>query len=86
MKNMLAPGCEDVWLADSAASKHMTFHKEWFSTFAPIQGENIFVQIGDNSFIKAEGIGSIEVLSLVDGIWLPCTLENTLHVPKLKKN
>nr|CAD7461263.1 unnamed protein product [Timema tahoe] len=30
-KNVSASGCETVWLADSAASKHMTYHKEWFS-------------------------------------------------------
>ncbi|KAK9711129.1 hypothetical protein QE152_g25640 [Popillia japonica] len=29
IKNILTEGYENVWLADSAASKHMTFHKEF---------------------------------------------------------
>lgn len=85
-ENVYALGCENVWLADSAASKHMTSHKDWFKTFNAIQVEDSYVQIGDNSIVKAEGIGSIELLALVDGKWEPRTLENTLYIPKLRKN
>lgn len=86
LKNISVSGCENAWLADSAASKHMTFHKDWFSVFRSTDSSSSVVQIGDNSFVQAEGIGSVEVLALVNGQWEPRTLENTLYVPKLKKN
>lgn len=86
MKNLTAVGHEDVWLADSAASKHMTSHKDWFSTFEEIPDKSISIQIGDNSFVYAAGIGSIAVMASLNGKLEPCTLENTLYVPNLKKN
>lgn len=86
LKNISVSGCENEWLADSAASKHMTFHKDWFTAFRSIESSSNVVQIGDNSFVQAEGIGSVKVLALVNGQWEPRTLENTLYVPKLKKN
>lgn len=86
LKNISVSGCENAWLADSAASKHMTFHKDWFTVFRPIDSSSNMVQISDNSFVQAEGIGSVEVSALVNGQWEPRTLENTLYVPKLKKN
>lgn len=87
MKNISVSGCEDVWLADSAASKHITFHREWFTSFKSFQSDSIQIQIGDDSFVQATGIGSVEVSSLINGKWQLCTLENILYViPKLKKN
>ncbi|KAK9744993.1 GAG-pre-integrase domain [Popillia japonica] len=84
IKNILTEGYENVWLADSAASKHMTFHKEWFTTFKPIS--SVSIQIGDNSFVKAEGVGTVSLMALVNNEWQPRTLENTLYVPNLRKN
>jgi len=86
LKNISVSGYESAWLADSAASKHMTSKKDWFTVLRPIDSSTNVVQIGDNSFVQAEGIGSVEVLALVNGQWEPRTLENTLYVPKLKKN
>lgn len=86
VKNLSAIGCEDIWLADSAASRHMTSHKEWFTTFKQLPNKDINIQIGDNSFVYAEGIGSISVKALVNGELEQCVLENTLYVPNLKKN
>nr|CAD7447482.1 unnamed protein product [Timema bartmani] len=64
-KNVSASGCETVWLADTAASKHMAYHKEWFSVLNPIDSLSV-VKIRDNSYVQAEGIGSVELLALND--------------------
>lgn len=85
IRNLSQSGYEDDWLADSAASKHMTSHRGWFIDIKPT-GSDTKVQIGDNSFVQAEGIGSIQVMALVQERWEPRTLEDTLHVPKLEKN
>lgn len=85
IKNICIEGCNDIWLADSAASKHMTYKKEWFTSLQQIDC-NISIQIGDNSFVKAEGIGSVKIEALIDNKWQPRTLENTLYVPNLGKN
>lgn len=53
-------------MADSAASRHMSFRRDWFKTFKNI-GEEIVVQIGENSNVKVGDIGSSEVLALVNG-------------------
>jgi len=67
LKNISVSGCENAWLADSAASKHMTFHKDWFTVFRSTDSSSSVVQIGDNLFVQAEGIGSVEVLAMDSG-------------------
>lgn len=46
----------------------------------------MFVQIGDDSYVKVEGIGTIKVLAKVNGQWEPRTLEDTYYIPGLRKN
>lgn len=84
-KNFKCINGKDEWLADSAASKHMSFRRDWFNTFTELRNE-VSIQIGDNSYVYAQGIGTIEVEALVNGAWEPRTLEDTLYVPELKKN
>lgn len=77
--------CEDDWLADTAESNHTTLHQDWFSTLKSID-RDILLQIGDDSLIHAEGVGSIEPMAMVKGQWEPRTLQNMPYVPNLKKN
>ena len=65
LKNILASDCENEWLADSAASKHMTFHRK-FTLFKSVR-TTVSIYIEDNLFVHAEGIGSINVMSLENG-------------------
>ncbi|KAK9737484.1 GAG-pre-integrase domain [Popillia japonica] len=83
VKNISIEGYEHVWLADSTASKHMTFHKEWFTTLKPISA--VSTQIGDNSFIKAEGVGTVSLMALLNNEWQPRTLGNTLSFSMIKR-
>lgn len=86
-KNVTAVINEEDWLGDSAASKHMSFRRDWFTIFQENNdGDVASVQIEDDTHIKVEGYGSIEVSALVNGEWEPQTIENVLYVPKLRKN
>lgn len=67
-KNVTAVINEEDWLGDSAASRHMSFRRDWFTTFQENNdGAVASVQIGDNTRIEVEGYGSIEVSALVNG-------------------
>lgn len=79
----MASNCDDIWLVDSAASKHMTSHKEWFRTLKPLNNSEIAIQIGNNSLVYAKGFGSIEVKAFVNGIWEQHILQDSLYVPDL---
>lgn len=76
---------DNFWLADSAASSHMTGNKEWFSTLKLLKSK-ISIQIGNNEFVYAEAIGSVEIMALVNNKWEPRTLEKVLYTLDLKKN
>ena len=54
----------DRWFLDSGASEHMTFHREWFSTFEKLK-DSVAVKIGDGKVISALGFGKIFVRYLL---------------------
>lgn len=68
---------KDVWLLDSGASKHMTFHHDCFSELRPYEGE--YVSLGDGTTCKVMGHDTIYIKRLVDGEWLDGRLENVLY-------
>lgn len=71
------------WIADSGASRHMTFNKNWFKEFRPLPKEKVTVIIGNGTPLDAEGIGSIEIIGENDEIH---TLDDTLYVQNLSFN
>jgi len=82
--SILRNNSEEVWLLDSSASKHMCFHREWFSELDDSHRES--VSLGDNSRCEVKGRGVIKIKIYVDGIWLNGKLEDVLFVPSLRKN
>jgi len=69
------------WLLDSGASTHMCLHKQWFSTYKPIDDGVVF--IGNDISCNIVGIGSVRI-KMYDG---PIrTLTDVRNVPKLRKN
>ena len=73
------------WYADSAASKHMTFHREWFSELREYTGKSK-VKVANNSMLKIAGIGTILIDAKVGNQWKPIRLEDVLYVPELGEN
>ncbi|XP_014211941.1 uncharacterized protein LOC106641878 [Copidosoma floridanum] len=78
-------GCdEQLWLLNSGASRHYSCRRDWFSEFAPLRNENVY--LGDNSVLRVEGIGKIPITRLVDGKWLKGEINNVFFAPALKRN
>ncbi|XP_036347978.1 uncharacterized protein LOC118757367 [Rhagoletis pomonella] len=75
----------DSWYVDSAATKHMTFHREWFSTLRKYTTGSK-VKVANNSYLQIEAIGTILIDVKVDNQWKPVRLENVLYVPELSEN
>ncbi|UYV81871.1 hypothetical protein LAZ67_20002749 [Cordylochernes scorpioides] len=77
---------KDSWIADSGATDHMTFRREWFSTFEEIPEGVHPVCLGDGKKIYAKGKGNIDILSYVDSQKINATLLDVLYVPELETN
>lgn len=74
----------NVWIADSGASMHMTSHREYFSEFKPETVQ--FVKIADNKLLAATGIGKINIQVELSGKLYDRQLSDVLYVPDLKRN
>jgi len=84
VQQLLRVGMEDVWLTDSGASCHVTFHREWLSDYRSVSGEK--VKLGDDAECDVRGIGNVHIEKLVRGTWENATIRNVFFVPKIKKN
>ena len=82
-KRLGTTAVEDIWLANSGASCHISFHREWFCDFRPT---NSNISVGGNGLHEVKGIGTILIKRLVNGIWYDGRIENVLYVPNFKKN
>ena len=76
---------QDVWLADSGASMHMTFRKEFFTSFNTLSDIR-FVKIADDKVLSATGTGTIVINEQLHGQTLERELQNVLLVPELRRN
>lgn len=73
------------WFYDSGASFHMTSNREWFVDYKPL-ADPISIEVGNKEYIDAIGIGSIDVVSIVNGERLDVTLTDVHYVPKISSN
>ena len=49
----------DSWFADSGASMHMIYHREWYTAYKPI--EKIKISIPDGKCHETVGTGTISI-------------------------
>ncbi|UYV62737.1 hypothetical protein LAZ67_2001760 [Cordylochernes scorpioides] len=77
---------KDSWIADSGATDHITFRREWFSTFEEIPEGVHPVCLGDGKKIYAKGKGNIDILSYVDSQEINAALLDVLYIPELETN
>ncbi|UYV67549.1 hypothetical protein LAZ67_5001172 [Cordylochernes scorpioides] len=77
---------KDSWIADSGATDHMTFRREWFSTFEEIPEGVHPVCLGDGKKIYAKDKGNIDIISYVDSQEIIATLLDVLYIPELETN
>ncbi|CAK9811716.1 Retrovirus-related Pol polyprotein from transposon TNT 1-94 [Anthophora quadrimaculata] len=57
---------EDIWLADSGASMHMTFRKDFFAS-VNLLNETRHVKIADDKILPVTGIGTVVISEQVNG-------------------
>ncbi|XP_017882356.1 uncharacterized protein LOC108626275, partial [Ceratina calcarata] len=76
---------ESVWLADSGASMHMTFKRDYFSELGPVKNIRC-VKIAGNKLLPVTGVGTINIQVTVNKKLENRQLTNVLLVPDLKRN
>jgi hypothetical protein len=72
------------WIVNSGAMQHMTFEQDWFTTYEHISPWKVFM--GDDNILEAIGKGNIKATMQVGGELSHTTINQVLHVPKMKNN
>ncbi|KAF8060186.1 hypothetical protein FPV67DRAFT_1362480, partial [Lyophyllum atratum] len=72
------------WFGDSATTSHVTNQRDAFITYTPLQ-QSVVQGVGDIT-ARAEGRGTIELESEVDGHKYVLKLQNVLHIPTNRNN
>jgi len=75
----------DSWLFDSGASFHMTGNLEWIRDYRKFSNK-IPIEVGNCEFLYAEGSGSIDAISMVNGDPVAITLQNVHYVQNVSDN
>uniref|UniRef100_A0A1Y1MYL6 Retrovirus-related Pol polyprotein from transposon TNT 1-94 n=1 Tax=Photinus pyralis TaxID=7054 RepID=A0A1Y1MYL6_PHOPY len=83
--NGLIVSKDEVWIMDSGASAHMTYRKDYFSSFED-NGDGQSVTLGDNKRLEVKGSGTVKIRKLVNSKWCDAVITNVLYVPDLHKN
>jgi len=83
-RNSAHSDSSEVWLLDSGVSRHITYRREWFTSYEPTTGEEI--RLGDDGICSVRGTGTIKILQLIGDQWYPSTIEGVLFVPDIRKN
>lgn len=84
VETLMEAQISDVWLADSGASRHVTYRRDWFNTFSPCYEETVF--LGDGAQCRVQGKGTILIKKLLNNSWCEARIENVFYVPELQKN
>jgi hypothetical protein len=72
------------WIIDSGATQHMTFEREWFTTYESIVPQKEYM--GDDTILEAIGKGNIKATMQVGGRVSFITITQVLHVPKMNNS
>ena len=75
-------GADDHWIIDSGATRHMTSHKDWYSSLRPI-GDDTVVAVGNDAKCPAKGLGTIYFMTNDSATK---NLSDVLYVPDIKRN
>ena len=78
----MVPTCNDIWLIDSGASRHMTGYREHLTDL--VEKEScLHVVLGDDERYTMKGVGST---SLQLDSSTPLHLSDVLFVPRMRRN
>jgi transposase InsO family protein len=74
------------WYLDSGASDHMVNDEQYFKDKKRMENPIKIAVAKSGESLKAEYVGDIDVISVVNGKKIKCVVENVLYVPGLKCN
>ena len=78
---------QDIRYADSGATQHMTFRKDWLINYVLFERDTFSVRLGDGYILHARGRGDVEVKVLTPGVSDPnFIIKDVLYIPNLDKN
>ncbi len=72
------------WIIDFGTTQHMTFEREWFTTYESIVPRKVYM--GNDTILEAIGKGNIKATMQVGGRLLFTTITQVLRVPKMKNS
>jgi hypothetical protein len=76
----------EVWYVDSAASRHMTRHRYWFTTFTALPDFHWPIKGISSQPLHTTGIDNIVISCFINNIWKTAHLEQVLYVLGLENN
>ncbi|KAJ3651646.1 hypothetical protein Zmor_017671 [Zophobas morio] len=77
----------ELWVADSGASKHMTFRRDIITNYREFSAsERKPITVGNNETIYAEGEGDVMITSYINGQVLEQGMSEVWYVPEIGKN
>lgn len=85
VREIMAADQREIWLADSGASRHLTFRQDWLTEYRQVSDGGT-VSLGDGQEHDVVGTGTVLVKKLIRGKWCDGSIENVLYAPALKKN
>jgi len=53
-------GADNVWIADTGATAHMTPRREWFASYRPLRTP---VRLADGNIVHSAGIGTVQAFT-----------------------
>jgi len=74
-------GADDVWIADTGATAHMTPRPEWFASYRPLRTP---VRLADGNIVHSAGVGTVVFMPSLSGPEIE--FSRVLHVPALSCN
>lgn len=76
----------DVWIADSGCTDHMTEKRYWFADYKDISEEHRYVQGIGGIKLLVYGIGNVNIRTFNGQKWESAVLNDVMHVPGIGRN
>jgi len=74
-------GADNVWIADTGTTAHMTPRREWFASYRPLRTP---VRLADGNIVHSAGVGTVVFMPRLSGPEIE--FSRVLHVPALSCN